>query len=276
MSGDFPETVAKLLTLGQADIHDEGDYLKMGFTQADIPELIRLVEDTELRSLPWDDDGEEPAEVYAQMHAWRTLGQLGAVEAIPALIRQLRWIDIDQDDYAAEEIPVVLGKIGAATIQPCRDALADRANGEYERNAAGTALAEIGKQHPETRQACVQALMSTLENYQDDDETINAFTLTNLADLEAVEAAPLAKEIFAAGCADESIMGDYEDFQVKVGLLEERFTPHQGLSAVQKELLMGGLMDMPGVRTQKKANQVKKEKAKRKQAKKARRRNRKR
>ena len=36
-------------------------------------------------------------------------------------------------------------------------------------------------------------------------------------------------------------MGDYEDFQVKVGLLEERITPHHGLSAVQKELLMGGL-----------------------------------
>ena len=170
MRGDYPEAVAKLLTLGQTDIHDEGDYLKMGFTQADIPELIRLVEDNELRSLPWGEDGEVPPEVYAQVHAWRTLGQLEAVEAIPALIRQLRWIDIDQDDYVGEEVPVVLGKLGAAAIQPCRDALADRAKEEFERIAAGAALAEIGKQHPEARDACVQALMSTLENYRDDDE----------------------------------------------------------------------------------------------------------
>ncbi len=276
MRDDYPEPVAKLLALGETDIHDEGDYLKMGFTGADIPELIRLVEDTELRSLPWDEDGEAPPEVYAQVHAWRTLGQLEAVEAIPALIGQLRWIDIDQDDYVGEEIPVVLGKIGAAAIQPCRDALADRSKHEFERIAAGTALTEIGKQHPEAREACVQALMSTLENYRDDDELINAFTLLNLADLEAVKAAPLAKEIFEAGCADESVMGDYEDFQVKVGLLEERITPQQGLSAVQKELLMGSFADMHGVRTQNKANQAKKEKAKRKQAKKARRRNRKR
>lgn len=270
MTGDYPEPVAKLLTLGESEIHDEDDYLKMGFTRADIPELIRLVEDEELRSLPWGENGEVPPEVYAQVHAWRMLGQLEAVEAIPALIRQLRWIDIDQDDYVGEEIPVVLGKIGAAAIQPCREALADRSKHEFERIAAGAALAEIGKQHPEARQACVQALMSTLENYRDDDETINAFTLSDLADLEAVEAAPLAKEIFEAECADESVMGDYEDFQVEVGLLEKRITPQQ------KELLMGGLMGLPGARTQNKANKAKKEKAKRKQAKKARRRNRKR
>ncbi len=276
MSGDYPEPVAKLLTLGETDIHDEDDYLRMGFTRADIPELIRLVEDSEIRSLPWGENDEVPPEVYAQVHAWRTLGQLEAVEAIPSFIGLLHWIDDDGDDFVGEEIPVMLGKLGTAAILPCREALADRTRKEFERIAAGTALVEIGKQHPEAREACVQALISTLENYRDDDVSINAFTLLNLADLKAVEAAPLAKEIYEAECMDESVMGDYEDFQVRVGLLKERITPYQGLSAVQKELLMPGFMDMSGVRTQKKADQAKKEKAKRKQAKKARRRNRKR
>jgi hypothetical protein len=261
--------------LGQTDIHDEDDYLEMGFTGADIPELIRLVEDTELRNLPWGEEGEVPPEVYAQVHAWRTLGQLEAVEAIPSLIGLLHWIDDDGDDFVGEEVPVMLGKMGAVAIQPCRDTLADRTRKEFERIAAGTALVEIGKQHPEAREACVQALMSTLENYRDDDEEINAFTLSDLADLEAVEAAPLAKEIFEAECADETVMGDFEDFQVKVGLLEERITPDKGPSRAQLKQMLSAFKNVEPVR-QHKVNKAKKEKARRKQEKKARRRNRKR
>ena len=275
MRSDYPEPVAKLLTLGETVFHSERNYLKMGFTRAHIPDLIRLLEDPELRSLPWGEDGTAPPEVFAQVHAWRTLAQLEAVEAIPALVGLLHWIDEDQDDYVDEEVPVMLGKLGAAAIQPCHDILADRSKHKYERIAASSALAEIGKQHPETREACVQALVSSLENYQDDDEEINAFTLSDLAELKAVEAAPLAKEIFEAGCADESIMGDYEDFQVEMGLLEKRLTPARDLFGVQRDLLGQKFIDTPRA-TPKKANQAKKEKARRKQAEKARRRNRKR
>jgi hypothetical protein len=169
----------------------------------------------------------------------------------------------------------VLGTLGEPAIQPCADYLADRSKGDYARIAAGSALAEIGQQHPEARDACVQALMAALENYQDNDATINAFTLSALADLKAVEAAPLAEEIFRAECADESVMGDYEDFQVEVGLLEERITPERWASRAQLRQAMNVSKYEERAR-QHTVKQAKKEKAKRKQAKKARRRNRKR
>ena len=275
MKSDYPEPVAKLLTLGETKFHSERNYLKMGFTRAHIPDLIRLVEDAELRTLPCGEDGTLPPEVFAQVHAWRTLAQLEAVEAIPALVGLLHWIDDDQDDYVDEEVPVMLGRLGTAAIHPCHATLVDRSKHKYERIAASSALAEIGKQHPEAREACIQALVSSLENYQDDDAEINAFTLSDLADLNAVEVAPLAKEIFEAGCADESVMGDYEDFQVEMGLLEKRLTPDHDLFGMQRDLLGQRFIDTPRA-TPKKTNQAKKEKARRKQAKKARRRNRKR
>jgi len=173
MTETYPPPVDKLLTLGETRIHDQRNYLKMGFTHANIPDLIRLVEDWELSDMPWDENGNVPSQVYAQVHAWRALAQLGAIEAIPAFIGLLRFIDEADDDFVGEEIPVMLGKLGAPAIEPCRAYLAKQEHDVYGRIATGHALSEIGKGHPETHDACVQAMMSTLEDYRNDDETVN-------------------------------------------------------------------------------------------------------
>jgi len=52
----YPSPVDKLLTLGETRIHDQRNYLKMGFTHAHIPDLIRLVEDEELYYMEWEDE----------------------------------------------------------------------------------------------------------------------------------------------------------------------------------------------------------------------------
>jgi hypothetical protein len=40
-----------------------------------------------------------------------------------------------------------------------------------------------------------------------------------------VEAAPLVEEAYRADRVDELVMGDWEDFQVEVGLLDQRLSP---------------------------------------------------
>ncbi|MFZ5821340.1 MAG: HEAT repeat domain-containing protein [Chloroflexota bacterium] len=274
MTETYPSPVDKLLTLGETRIHDQRNYLKMGFTHAHIPDLIRLLEDEELYYMEWEDENRAPPQVYAQVHAWRALAQLGAVEAISSLLGLLHCIDEDNDDFVGEEIPVMLGKLGAPAIEPCRAYLANREHDIYARIAASDALSRIGKGHPETRDACVQALMSTLEDYRNDDETVNAFTLSCLADLKAVEAASLAEEIFEAGKAELEVAGDYEDFQIEVGLLKKRLTPSKfrRISDLEISRLMKDLGVAKKERAQK---QAKKEKNKRKQAKKARKRSKK-
>jgi len=276
MNENYTEPVLQLLTLGETDLHDDRDYLKMGFTPEHIPELIRLVEDEVLRNAPVE-NGEDQPQAYAQVHAWRALAQLGAAEAVPVFLGLMQRIDDEEDDFVDEEIPVMLGKLGAPAIEPCRDYLADRENGPYARAASALALAEISLRHPESRDACVQALMSALENYAEDDEAVNAFALSYLSDLKAVEAAPLAEEMFAAGCVDQSIAGDFQDYQVRVGLLEERLTPRFTQSPVNPPSWDGELRESGGLSKPKLSKEKqKKEKAKAKQAKKTRKKNKKR
>jgi hypothetical protein len=211
--------------------------------------------------------------VYAQVHAWRALAQLGAVEAVPSLLGLLRYIDEDDDDYIGEEIPIMLGKLGAPAMDPCREYLADRSHSTFARVAAGYALSEIGQRHPETRDACVQALMSTLHDYQNDDAIVNAFSLSYLAELKAVEAAPLAEEIFKAGRAELEIAGDYEDFQIRVGLLKNRLTPST-FGILPNPEMRQVVVDISAEKDRAREKD-KKEKNKRKQAKKARKRHKK-
>ena len=274
MAENYPQPTAQLLTLGETHMHDERNYLKLGFTSEHIPDLIRLVEDEELRDLPWDEKGNVPPQVYAQVHAWRTLAQLNAAEAVPAFIGLLHFIDEDDDDFIGEEIPIMLGKLGPSAVEACRAYLADINNHLFARIGAGHALSEIGQQHPEARDACVQALMSTLRDYQKDDETVNAFTLSYLAELKAVEAAPLAEEIFKADRAELEVAGDYEDYQIRVGMLEKRLTKSKFRSITDLEVKR--LLEESSLTEKKRASEKeKKEKNKRKQAKKARKRHKK-
>jgi HEAT repeat protein len=156
MTGNYSHPVSQLLTLGETHIHYSHNYLKMGCTREHIPDLIRLVEDRELSNLPWDEKGNAPPQVFAQVHAWRVLAQLGAVEAIPSFIGLLRYIDEDDDDYIGEEMPIMLGKLGLLAIDPCRGYLADQSHSTFARVAAAYALSEIGQQHPETWDACIE------------------------------------------------------------------------------------------------------------------------
>lgn len=51
------------------------------------------------------------------------------------------------------------------------------------------------------------------------DPGLNGFIISDLVDLQAVQAAPIIKRAFAAECVDLSVMGDWEDVQIKLGLL---------------------------------------------------------
>ena len=275
MTENYTEPVVQLLSLGETDFNDDQDYLEMGFTREHIPELIRLAEDETLRSLPVENGDAQP-QTYAQIHAWRALAQLEAVEAIPTFLELLHFLDDELDDFVDEEIPEILGKLGQAAIEPCRAFLADQENGHFARLSAALALFKIGFNHPESRDACVQALMSTLEDYANNDKIVNSFTLSYLSELKAVEAAPLAEEMFAAGCVDKSIAGDFEDYQVRAGLIEERITPRFPVTKVNSPAWSSDWNETGGLRKpQLSPEKAKKEKAKAKQAKKTRKKNKK-
>jgi hypothetical protein len=89
--------------------------------------------------------------------------------------------------------------------------------------------------------------------------------------LGVVEAAPLVARAFERDMVNEFVAGDLEDFQVKVGLLEERLTPRQAMLDLDK-------FHLPKASSVKSVNskEEKKEKDRRKQEKQSRKMNRKR
>jgi len=217
----YTSPVAKLLTLGSK--HDLKvawpNYLKMGFTHEHIPELIRLVQDFELANLPWDENEQESAAVYGQMHAWRTLTQLQAIEAIPVMLNLFHSLDDNFDDYISTEVPRALGILGEAALTPSYELLKDQVRSTTARIHAASTLAEIGRRHPGLRRTCVRLFIDALVEYKNNDAGVNSFIILGLATLKSQEAALLVEKVIREGLSDTCFSGSYRTYQASLGLL---------------------------------------------------------
>lgn len=215
--------LARLLALERPAIGDPNRWMTasdVGLGTEHVPELIRLMADPH-----WDRLDSELPEVYAPVHAWRALADLRAEEAIPALIELLVCNDEAYDDWVAEEVPVVLGKIGSGSIPALSSYLEACRDDRPSCLAASRSVAQIGMQHPEARERCVGILMATLERHAENHPALNGFLVSDLVDLDALDAVPLIAAAFDAGNVDESILGDMEDVEIQLGLRQERSTP---------------------------------------------------
>lgn len=216
---DYLSPVDKLLTYGDAREFDGWpNYLELGLTHKDIPELIRMLTDEELFFQKSDS-----LEVWASLHAWRALGQLQAIDAIEPLLRQLH--KIDDDDWVNEEFPEVFAMIGAPAITHIDYYLKEMGGGLSARITAASSLEMIGNSHPETRGKCVKVLTENLTEFADNDPTFNAFLISYLTDLKAVESLPVIQEAYEHDLVDLSIQGDLEDTEIELGVRVERETP---------------------------------------------------
>jgi hypothetical protein len=227
----YTAPVSKLLALGEEPARQDPwpDYLAMGFTREHIPELIRLMGDHQTASLPWDENDNPPDAVYGQVHAWRTLAQLDAIEAIPDLLDLFNHVDDNFSDWIQMEVPDVLGILGSPAINPCAAFLASRSiNGRCCTYYAAFALVRIARIYPETYDTCVDVLTNALKKYKKQDKDLNAELILSLADLKAKEAAPLVKEVYEAGQTNTNVSMEYEFFLTEVGLLK----PHWWMKAI--------------------------------------------
>lgn len=218
----YPEPVAHLLTLGAPSGFggDWWDYPAMGLGAGHVPDLIRMATDEALHGAD-----SETAAVWAPVHAWRALGQLRAEAAIESLIGLFRLVDDEQDDWVNEDLPRTMGLIGPAAIPALAAYVQDTAHGLWARIAASDSLAKIGQDHAGACDACVAALTGQLERFAENGEELNAFLISYLLDLGAVESAPVMEQAFAADAVDLSVQGDWEEAQIELGLLDERITP---------------------------------------------------
>ncbi len=216
----YSKTVARLLKAGSVlkEINWRDYPQRYNLNEIHIPELIQMATDQETF------EEESGSAMWANIHAWRALGQLHARAAIQPLIGILFWIEDYDDDWSQSDLPEVFALIGPSSLQPLTTYLSDPENKLWARAAAADGLGRIGARYPEERDRCVKGIAATLENYSSNDDMLNAALISFLADLKAVEAAPIVEKAFKAEKVEEFFVGDWEDYQVAVGLLPARLT----------------------------------------------------
>lgn len=229
MHKEYPEPVSALLSYGDPrklknskGPYDWPDYVKeLGLSLDDIPHLIRMLHDPAVQHT-----GPDNSSMWADLHAWRAIGQLGAADGIPDLIRCLDYEDEHAiSDWVMEEIPRVLAKIGKATIEPLSEYLNNKTKGVWSLTAAVESLSYIAAQHPEFRNLCIVAIDRRLEYYETNDVLLNGFLVAELVDMNAVGSLDLIRKAFQTNAVDIDVAGDFEDVEIAFGVRKVRSTP---------------------------------------------------
>lgn len=215
-STNHSDAIEKLMQLGDCrEFKTWPDYLALGLTEADIPELIRIATD---RDLLWADG--DDARFWAPIHAWRALGYLHAEAAIEPLIG-LFDVGDDMDelhDWIDESITKALALIGPAAVPPLAAYLRDDQRSMWARTHALNCLEKIGVRHRAAQAACVAAIAGQLEHFRTEDPEFNAFMVSSLIDLDASDALPLIERAYKSGAVDEMVCGDFQEVRQEFGL----------------------------------------------------------
>ena len=206
-----------LYTLGGAPARREEwiNYLDYGFIPEDLPELMLVI-------LGHDQEQDGDA-VWAGLHAWRTLGQLGCDEAATALVAMFDILV--EDDWALSDLPVVVGMIGAAGIEPLAACLNDSGQDEFARVMAAHGLCEVAQRHPQCRETVLEHFKAYMVEPDFEQYTLNGLMISYLLDLDAKELIEEIRELFDKHIVDLSCVGDIEDVEIEFGLRNERESP---------------------------------------------------
>lgn len=237
----YSSPVNRLLSYAKcqsAQVEDWADYLnEFGFTQAHVPELLMLMQDTDFLELDPEDlptdypENLEPELAWwGPIHAWRALGQLQAPEFLAAAVSFLKVHD--DINWAWEEFPDVFGLIGPSIM----DDLVAVTKAEAANEMALTlmdGLRNIVEQFPETRDRYRTATLKILSQAEQNHASVNGSLITGfikfqITDPEAIAAIEAA---FQTGNVDEWYVGTWPRVQVELGLKAESDFPPEALTA---------------------------------------------
>lgn len=218
----YSPPVDRLLTLGDAEVRvmTWRDYGTLGIQAEHITELVRMATDQTLHEA-----GTESSLVWAPVHAWRALGQMRAHSAISPLLELLG--RGEPDDTMLQDLPRVFAKIGSGALSELSSFLFDSERDLWSRITVADAVAQIAAAEPDRTGEVIAILTRQLSEWYRSDESLNAFIISALVDLGASETAPLMKEAFEHDRVDVDYDGDWEDVQVRLGLLSERRTEYR-------------------------------------------------
>ncbi len=254
----YSPPVDQLLTLGPIKMPGLPwpNYLDLGLSIEHVPDLLRMTGDQALNRARNDS-----LQVWAPVHAWRVLGQLGAASAVTPLLDLLD--DADADDWMREELPRVFAMIGSAVMPELTRFLHDSDRELWARIGVSAALKELALREGDRREEVVATLSRALSKWYRNNDLFNAFIIGELMDLDAVETAALMEAAFLGDRVDINVNGDWEDVQVSLGLLSDRITPPPNYWPELRGVSVPGRLPLAGVKEGRKSNVRSKRKAER-------------
>lgn len=227
----YTEPVKKLIKLGDPReliiTRKWPDYKTFGLSDNNIPQLIELLDDWDLY---FSDEGSP--ESWAALHAWRALGQLKAKESIDALMQLIEDLE-DENDWAREEIPVIMGMIGEDSISTLKSYLYNNSLQEHVRIAAAGGITEVGIRNSSEKEKCIKILADFIIQSSRNLAGLNGLIICDLIDLEAISAIDSIRVAIDKDVVDISIPGDLEDIELALGIRESRNTPKPNYAIIR-------------------------------------------
>ena len=163
--------------------------------------LLALATDTELLH-------EEAPECYGPIHALRLLGEMPSVDMIEPLLSPLpitrNYADEQLPQLWLSELPQIIGRIGAAAIEPLWAIADDEAWGIPARTAALVTLGYVSAVAPDMRDAVIAGMRERLSS--SNDPTINAYIVTALGDMGVQDAYSEVMQLYRAGKISQRIV----------------------------------------------------------------------
>lgn len=208
--GPYQPPLDALLSLGKVDpvmLAERSDDLDIG--QAHLSELLRMLRDRALNTAY-----DNTLQSYAPVHALEIISELDLSAVVDELIPLL-----DLDFYQiGEQLPDLLGQVGAPASAPLQAYLADRTRWVWGRARAADALEELAEYEPELRAEVVASLSAILAAAATDHEDVVTSAMGALVDLGAVETLPLIRQAFELGKIDETLLGPWGEVLEVLGV----------------------------------------------------------
>lgn len=176
-------------------------------------DLVRQWFDSE----EWPND-EEDTTWQLPIHAWRALAQLGAEEVIDLMLEMVGPMDTAGDDWYLQEFPDAFAMIGPSAFDKAVAYLDEPSQEAFPRIGIAHAMTEIAKRHPDLRDRAVMNLSRWLEDFENNNESYNAFLISYLLDVHAREAADVIERAFAANRVDVQAIGNWNDVRQELGV----------------------------------------------------------
>ena len=239
----YSKALRPLFQQGDPDlVEDWSLYQDLGITIGNLSELGQLATDFDVLEVEEDAD-------WAVVHAWRTLAMLQDPGAIAVLMQVLqKWgqqetaavnpMDFDAEfDWVSEEMPIVFGRTGLLALRDLQQALFDKSAPLPIREVAALAIAEIAKNFPASKAACVAMLVEQLTQFEQHPPAFSGFLIDALVQLQAIEVAPIIEQVLASDRIQAALPHhNWERIQVFMGLKKPAQFPTLGETKKKKTL----------------------------------------